>query len=94
MRLAHGIGHAVQRLQPAVIVLAIGEGRIDAGLAGLLVLQQQVGDAAKGRDHEDPTVKVRARAVPDHRVSRSSSTRDIDVPPIFSTVCVLVRVMP
>ena len=53
---AHRLGHAVEGGQPAVIALAAGKGGIDARLAGFLVFQQQVGDAAKGRDDEDAAI--------------------------------------
>ena len=45
VRLAHTVGNLRQRVHPAVIVLVIGEAGIDACVAGLLVLEQQVGNA-------------------------------------------------
>src|SRR3546814_2335620 len=38
---------------------------VDAGLAGLLVLQQQVGHAAVGRHHEHAVIEVAAGALAD-----------------------------
>ena len=51
---------AGQRFVPAVIIAGVGKMRIDARLAGFFMLQQQVRDPAKGGDHEDAPVDVRA----------------------------------
>ncbi len=53
----HALAHTLQRFAPGTFALRIGEALVDAGLAGLLVLQQQVGHAAVGRDDEDALVQ-------------------------------------
>nr|AAM14704.1 unknown [Pseudomonas mendocina] len=53
----HALAHTLQRFAPGTFALRIGEALVDAGLAGLLVLQQQVGHAAVGRDDEDTLVQ-------------------------------------
>src|SRR5690606_10249919 len=54
----HAGAYLLQVLQPGVLTVGIGKALVDAGLAALLVLQQQVGHAAVGGDHEDAVVQV------------------------------------
>lgn len=86
----HALAHTLQRFAPGTFALRIGEALVDAGLAGLLVFQQQVGHAAVGRDDEDALVQRCAFRRPMKILSRTSSKRLIDVPPIFSTVCIFL----
>lgn len=88
----HALAHALQRFAPGTFALRIGEALVNAGLAGLLVLQQQIGHAAVGRDDEDALVQRCAFRRPMKILSRTSSKRLIDVPPIFSTVCIFYSV--
>ncbi len=53
----HALAHVLQRLAPGALALGVGEALIDAGFAGFLVFQQQVGHAAVGRDDEDALVQ-------------------------------------
>src|SRR3546814_10659352 len=48
---------------------------IDAGLAALLVLEQQVGHPGIGRDDEDAVVEVGARASRDQHIVEQGSGR-------------------
>ena len=63
-------GHGLaERIRPAKIVAGVGEQGIDARLVGCLVLQQQVSDAAIGRDEENPIVGIVA-AIQEQRVQK------------------------
>ena len=53
----HALADGFQRFQPGTLVAGVGEALIDARFAGLFVLQQQIGHAAVGRDHEDTLIK-------------------------------------
>src|SRR5690606_1471754 len=54
--LTHGIPHSLERIAP--FGLAAHEMGVDARLARLLVLEQQVGHPGVSRDDEDPLVEV------------------------------------
>jgi len=64
----HARAHGFQCVEPGAFVTGIGEALIDAGLAGLLVFQQQVGHAAVGRDDEDALIECIAFATADKDV--------------------------
>src|SRR5690606_7587807 len=53
---AHCVANGVERVPPSGI--SSGETCIDARLAALLMLQQQVGHAGVGRDDENPAIQV------------------------------------
>ena len=59
----HGAAYPLQRVQPGVLALRIGEAGVHARLAALLVFQQQVGHAAIGGHHEDAVVQLAATAL-------------------------------
>src|SRR6056297_3755583 len=65
MRLAHGVAHLGQRVEPAVIVVIVGKACVDTRRAGFLMLQQLVGDAAEGGYHEHAVIEPRALPVAD-----------------------------
>ncbi len=72
-----------------------GETRIDAGLAGLLVLEQQVGHARHRRRRRRCGCRASAPLRPAiSTLSNSVAVAAIDVPPIFSTLCVPVMPPP
>ena len=50
------------------LVVAGGEGGVNARLGGLLVFQQQIGHAAIGRNHENTVVQLGALAVADQDI--------------------------
>ncbi len=57
-----------QRVAPGPVRFGPGVELIDARLAGLLVLQQPVREAAVGGDHEDPVVEIRAGPLTDQDI--------------------------
>ena len=71
----HLIGDAGQGIGPDRAFPGIGKKGVDPGLAGLLVLQQRVGDAGIGRHHENSIVERRARAIADqHGIQQLSGS--------------------
>src|SRR5690606_29972791 len=59
----HAGANLLQVLQPGILTVGIGKALVDAGLAALLVLQQQVGHATVGGDHEDAVVQITVASI-------------------------------
>src|SRR3546814_7488505 len=69
----HRAADILHRLAPAARIVVGDEAAIDARRAALLILEQQVGHPAIGRDDEDAVVQVGARSPPDQPIDRQST---------------------
>ncbi len=64
----HRAADILHRLAPAAHILVGDEAAIDAGHAALLVLEQQVGHPAIGRDHKNAIVEIGTRPPRDQHI--------------------------